>query len=129
LLDDPALDDAAPAMDGDDRDTILRPRYEESTQTIHLGANLVARPVPAAVWEYQQGAYPVVRNYLKERENRSLSLMEFDDFRLMIAAVRLTIERLPALDELLAQVAAGALSGQELGLVPDASGGLEELGE
>ena len=54
MLEHPGMEGRAPAMDGDDQDVIADPRYDETEQAIHLGANLVAGPVPASVWAYQQ---------------------------------------------------------------------------
>jgi hypothetical protein len=73
--------------------------------------------VNADVWAYQQGAYPVVRFFLEAREGRSLSSEEFRDFGLLVGAVRLTLDRLPFVDELLSRLAQTALTVTELGIV------------
>jgi hypothetical protein len=68
------------------------------------------------MWEYQQGAYPVLRFFLEERVGRALDSDEFDQFRYLAAATRLTIERLPEIDQLVAHAVADAFTVDELGL-------------
>lgn len=119
LLEHEGLDRLAPAMDGDDRGIIAVPRYDEATRTIHLGPDLVARAVPQGVWDYQHGAYRVLPGFLGEREGRSLSPEEFEDFRLTAGALARTLEILPEVDRLIPEARAGALSAHELGIGPE----------
>jgi hypothetical protein len=119
LLEHPDVELAGPAMDGDDRAPIESPRYDEDEATLRLAQNLVARDITPGVWAYQQGAYRVVRDYLDARRGRPLSGEEFDEFRKLVAAVRLTLDILPAIDELIGRVADSALTREELALTED----------
>ena len=102
-------------MHGDDRAIVDEPHYDDATQEIRLARNLSAQPISPAAWAYQQGAYPVLRDYLNTRRGRRLSSTEFADFRRLAAAVHLTIARLPLVDELLALAAQNAIARDELG--------------
>jgi Type ISP C-terminal specificity domain/N-6 DNA Methylase len=119
MLEHPGLEAAAPRMDGNDSAVLERPNYEERTQTLHLSANLVARPVSRAAWTYQQGAYPVVREYVDARIGRPLHAEEFDELRRIIAAVSLTGDRLPVVDDLVTRAADAAFTAADLGFRSD----------
>jgi hypothetical protein len=114
LLERPHLAQAGPPLDGDDQAVLSAPSYDEQTSTIKLAPDLVARNVTPDVWRYQQGAYRVVRDYLKEREGRRLTGEEFEDFRRLVGAVRLTLELLPTLDEAVELAFRTALSAEAL---------------
>lgn len=108
LLDDDALQGAAPRMEGNDEAIIGQPRHDAATLELHLGADLVAAPVPAEVWSYQQGSYRVLNDYLEARAGRALTNEEFEEFPRIVAAISQTIGRLAELDELVIQAAASA---------------------
>jgi predicted helicase len=114
LLEHPDVDLAGPALDGDDQATISDPRYDEAEAAIHLAPGLIARDVSPAVWRYQQGAYPLVRNYLEARQGRRLSGREFQEFRRLAGAVRLSLDRLPAIDAVLDQLTETAFPSEEI---------------
>ncbi|MEX2645577.1 MAG: type ISP restriction/modification enzyme [Gaiellaceae bacterium] len=116
LLEHPDLPLAAPPLDGDDRAHIAKPRYEEATHSLYLAPTLVARNITPEAWQYQQGAYPVLRLFLEAREARELSSDEFQEFRLLAGAVRLTLDRLPFVDALIPQLADTAFTASELGI-------------
>jgi hypothetical protein len=102
--------------DGDDQAIISPPAYVVETESLSLADNLVASPITQEMWDYQQGSYPTLRFYLEERRGRPLTSEEFDEFRFLAAVVRLSIERLPRLDELISQVAEDSFTAGELGL-------------
>jgi hypothetical protein len=114
LLERPHLAQAGPPLDGDDQAVLSAPTYDERTSTIKLAPDLVARNVAPEVWRYQQGAYRVVRDYLKEQEGRPLTSDEFEEFRRLAGAVRLTLDLLPALDEAVELALRTALSAEAL---------------
>ena len=68
------------------------------------------------MWVYQQGSYQALRLYLEEREGRALDSQEFDDFRYLAAAIRLTIQCLPKLGALVSEVVSDSFNVEELGL-------------
>jgi len=109
LLEHASLDVLAPALDGDDRAVLAEPRFEPSAEIVHMAPTLRATPIAASSWDYQQGAYPVLRDFLEARTGRSLSPEEFSQFRLLAAAVKLSIGLLETLDDLLPRVAETAL--------------------
>jgi hypothetical protein len=105
-----------PRMDGDDRAVLSAPVFEPETETLRLSETLVATPVTPEMWVYQQGSYPTLRTYIEERQGRALESQEFDDFRQLVAVVRLTIQCLPQLDALVAEAAGDSFAGEDLGL-------------
>jgi len=68
------------------------------------------------MWACQQGGYRVLRDYLDQRRGRPLDSEEFDDFRNLVAVVRLTLDQLPAIDPLVEEAAANSFSAEDLGL-------------
>lgn len=114
LLEHPDLVAAFPVLDGADDAVIENPRYEVSASAIYLAPTLTAQAISPEVWRYQQGAYPIVRNFLQAREGRQLTSDEFVEFRRLVAAVRLTLDRLPRLDESMPSIVATALTADQL---------------
>lgn len=116
LLEHRSLDELLPAMEGDDRAILEAPTYDAEAKSIRLAATLSALSVEPAEWQYQQGAYPVLRDFVDSRRGRTLSREEFDEFRRLVAAVRFTVRLLPRLDEILPGVVANSLTAEDLGL-------------
>jgi hypothetical protein len=114
LLEHPQLMQAAPAMDGNDQAAIAPPRYDEAELALHLAPKLTAKPITPEAWRYQQGSYPVLRDFLDARVGRVLTSEEFNEFRALAAAVQMTLDRLPKIDQLVPAVAASALTAEEL---------------
>lgn len=114
LLEDVHLEQAAPVIDGDDRAELARPIYDETSRTIQIAPNLIARDIAPEMWAYQQGAYRIVRDFLEARVGRRLTSEEFEDFRKLVAAVRLTLQELSAIDELVAHASKDAFRGPDL---------------
>jgi hypothetical protein len=83
---------------------------------VRLANTLVATPVTPAMWSYQQGTYPVLRDFLEQRQGRPLAGEEFDEFRHLAGAVNLTLELLPKLDALLTRAIQTAVRSYDLGL-------------
>ena len=106
----------APRMDGDDRAILSPPTFVPATETLHLSRALTATPINQEMWAYQQGSYQTLRLYLEEREGRALDSREFDDFRYLAAAVRLTVERLPKIDALVSEAVSDSFTVEGLGL-------------
>jgi hypothetical protein len=105
-----------PRMDGDDRAILSAPTFVPATETLYLGDDLTAAPITPEMWAYQQGSYQTLRLYLEERKGRALDRQEFDDFRYLVAAVRLTLEHLPKIDALISEVVSDSFTVEELGL-------------
>lgn len=108
-----------PRMDGDDTAILAAPKFSAETQALHLADTLTARPVTEEMWNYQQGAYRVLRDYLDERQGRGLTSQEFDDFRNLCAVVKLTLDRLPAIDGLMEMAGEDSFTVDDLGLPHD----------
>jgi hypothetical protein len=103
-------------MNGDDLAVIERPMYDETDHAVRLADTLLATPVTPAMWSYQQGTYPVLRDFLEHRQGRALTSDEFDEFRRLTAAVEMTLELLPKLDAMLTPAAETAVRSHDLGL-------------
>lgn len=114
LLEHARLMMSAPAMDGNDQAPIVPPVYDEAEATLRLAPTLTAKPITPEAWRYQQGAYPVLRDFLDARVGRPLTAEEFHDFRRLAAAVQMTLDRLPAIDAVVPAVAASALTSEQL---------------
>jgi predicted helicase len=114
LLEHPQLAQEAPSMDGNDRAAIALPDFDETELTLHLAPTLTAKPIMPEAWRYQQGSYPVLRGFLDARVGRALTSEEFNEFRLLAAAVQMTLDRLPKIDELVPAIALSALTAEEL---------------
>lgn len=114
LLEHAGLSAALPALDGSDDAVIENPRYDETAHRVQLAPTLSALDIAPAAWTYQQGAYPVLRNFLVAREGRRLTSEEFMEFRRLVAAVRLTLDRVAALEDLMPDVAKSAFTAQDL---------------
>ncbi|MBA2461354.1 MAG: hypothetical protein H0V45_06260 [Actinobacteria bacterium] len=114
LLEHPDVAGAMPALDGDDTATIEQPHYVEAEAAVYLAPALVARDIQPAVWRYQQGAYPVLRNSLEARQGRRLTSDEFVEFRRLAGAIHLTLERLVDLEQIMPEVMTTALTADEL---------------
>jgi hypothetical protein len=108
-----------PRMDGDDMAILTPPKFSAETQTLSLADSLKATPVTEEMWNYQQGAYRVLRDYLDEREGRALDSQEFDDFRNLCAIVKLTLDRLPAIDGQMEMAVQDSFTADDLGLPHD----------
>lgn len=114
LLEHPQLLQAAPAMEGNDQAPITNPRYEESEQAIQLAPTLLAKPITPEAWRYQQGSYPILREFLDSRAGQPLTSDEFAEFRRLAAAAQLTLDLLPHIDELAPAVAESAFTSEQL---------------
>jgi hypothetical protein len=115
LLEHPGLGDTMPVLDGNDQSPIENPHFDEIEQPLYLAPNLTATPVTAAAWGYQQGAYRVLRDYLDTRKGQPLTAEEFSEFRLVVSAVTVTLERLGPLDDLVSQAGQDSFTATELG--------------
>lgn len=114
LLDHPDLAKQTLQMDGNDQAELTAPTHDE--ERVCLAPTLMAHPITAAEWAYQQGSYPVLRDYLDQRQGRPLTSREFDTFRRLAAAVRMTLDILPRIDALIPAAAESALTYKEMGL-------------
>lgn len=61
----------------------------------------------------------MLRDYLDQRQGQALDSQEFDEFRNLVAVVRLTLVHLPTIDGLVEQATAGSLTVDDLGLPHD----------
>jgi len=105
-------------MDGDDQAIIDRPVYDGPTETLWLAGNLRSTPISVESWTYQHGSYLVLRDFLERRQGRMLTSNEFHEFRLLSAAVEMTLELLPKVDAAMRAVVetGSVLTAEELRL-------------
>lgn len=92
---------------GPDGTRVMRgyPRYEESSQLIHLGPDTRIGPFEASAWELRVGGYPVLAKWLagraasRGREGYALTAEQWRRFASVAAAVEQTVLRKRQLDE------------------------------
>jgi len=99
----------------------LPPEWGSSTGDLWLNDRTCLAHVPAAVWEYELGGYPVVKKWLGYRDEgrrpgRGLSLSELDWLREMIHRIAALLLLRPSLDGAYEESIADPFSAEELGL-------------
>jgi predicted helicase len=73
--------------------------YVEEGQKVFINKEQFFEGVSKKVWEYQIGAYQVMKKYLKDRKGRKLSLDEINHYMKVAKAIRLTIELQQKIDD------------------------------
>jgi len=99
----------------------LPPEWGSSTGDLWLNDRICLAHVPAAVWEYELGGYPVVKKWLGYRDvgrrpGRGLSLSELDWLREMIHRIAALLLLQPSLDGAYEEAISDPFSAVELGL-------------
>jgi hypothetical protein len=104
-----------------DGDEPQHPEWGATTGDLYINPNVYFRNVPAAVWDYELGGYPVLKKWLGYRqasrgEQKALTLEERRHFRSMIQrlAAVLTLEQ--QANKLYEAAAAAAFTAEVLGV-------------
>ncbi len=95
LLRSPELDPPLARFEGAGDSRVAKskaPRYDAAAERVYINATQYFAPVPAAVWEYQVGGYQVCHKWLKDRQERQLSLEEIRTYCRVVTALARTIE-------------------------------------
>lgn len=74
-------------------------RYDPEAQRVYINDGQHFTPVPQHIWEYRIGAYQVCEKWLKDRQERTLSLNEIQTYQRVLTALHRTIEVQQRLDE------------------------------
>ena len=95
------------------------PAWGEFTADLYINDEIFFRHVPARVWSYELGGYPVLKKWLgyrdaRRRAGRSLSLEEKDHFRGMVQRIAAILVLQDTLSALYQQCSADAFSALDL---------------
>jgi predicted helicase len=66
--------------------------YDAGAQRVYINPTQYFAPVPAAAWQYQIGGYQVCQKWLKDRQERQLSLEEVRAYCRIVTALARTVE-------------------------------------
>ncbi len=86
-------------FEGEGDGVVGKPRHEDDN--VWINATQHFTNVPAAVWEYEIGAYQVCEKWLKDRKNEMLSHAEVRQYRSILVAVAETLRVMAEIDEVL----------------------------
>lgn len=97
------------------------PEWGAETGDLHINDDVFLSNVPAAVWTFALGGYPVLKKWLGYRQanrrgDRPLTLAELRHLRSIIQRLAALVAFHPRLDELYQAAAADAFTAEELGL-------------
>lgn len=103
LLDASELDPPMARFEGQGDNRIGRGkrgvRYDPDAQRVYINDVQHFAPVPQHVWEYHIGAYQVCEKWLKDRQERTLSLDEIQTYQRILTALDRTVEVQRRLDQ------------------------------
>jgi hypothetical protein len=96
-------------------------RESESVGHLFINADVYFAHIPAAVWAYELGGYPVLKKWLgyrqaSRRDGKPLTLAEATHFRSMVQRLAALLTLHPHLDELYVRAVADAFTAEELGV-------------
>jgi hypothetical protein len=96
-------------------------RRDDGVGDVHINESTYFSGVPAGVWHYEIGGYPVLKKWIGNRHaerlgGRALTLVEVDHFRSMIQRIATLIRLWPSLDAMAERVTGDAFTAVELGL-------------
>lgn len=96
-------------------------RESESVGDLFINADVYFAHIPAAVWAYELGGYPVLKKWLgyrqaSRRDGKPLTLAEASHFRSMVQRIAALLSLHPQLDELYVRAVADAFTAEELGV-------------
>ncbi len=102
-------------------DEVAFPAWGTTTGDLYLNRSVYVADVPAGVWRYELGGYPVLKKWLgyrqaSRRARQPLSLAEMRHFRSMIQRLAALLVIHERLDETYSSVAEDAFTAEELGL-------------
>ncbi|MDI6871907.1 MAG: N-6 DNA methylase [Bacillota bacterium] len=101
ILKSSLLDSPLAQFEGQGDNRVLEDlRYESPTERIYVNQTQYFAPVAPEVWEYQIGGYQVCKKWLKDRQERVLSLDELRTFCRTITALAHTIRLQGEIDDL-----------------------------
>ena len=95
--------------------------WDLETGDLFINDNVYFRNVPAGVWRYELGGYPLLKKWLgyrkaSRRDGRPLTLSEASWFRLIVQRIAALLALHPELDALYQEAASDAWTAEGLGL-------------
>jgi len=75
-------------------------RYEPEEERVYVNKTQYFEPVPLQLWEYQIGGYQVLAKWLKDRQDRRLTLDEIKTYCRVVTAIQRTIALQEEIDAL-----------------------------
>jgi len=66
-------------------------QYEPKEDRVYINKTQYFEPVPLELWEYQIGGYQVLEKWLKDRQQRQLTLEEIKTYCRIVTAIQRTI--------------------------------------
>jgi hypothetical protein len=79
-------------------------RYDPAAERVYINTGQYFAPVPPAVWHYQVGGYQVCHKWLKDRQERQISLDEIRTYCRIVSALGRTIAIQTEIDTLYGSV-------------------------
>ncbi|MBF0538527.1 MAG: N-6 DNA methylase [Nitrospirae bacterium] len=92
LLKAPELVPTIARFQGDGDNKVLKLRYDNTQQHLHINVTQYFEGLSNDVWQYQIGGYQVCEKWLKDRKERTLSLEEIKCYCQIITAIQKTIK-------------------------------------
>ena len=84
-------------------------RYDSKEQRLHINGTQYFEPVPIELWEHPIGGYQVLAKWLKDRNNRQLTMEEIKTFCRVVTAIKQTIALQEEIDALYAAAEEGVI--------------------
>jgi predicted helicase len=94
-------------LNGSGSSIIARPIFDRASQHVIVGAGLFLTNVSDEVWTYKIGQYYVLERYLEDRVGRVLSASDTTELLRITTALSMTIQVMPALNDLVRQCITG----------------------
>ena len=77
---------------------VEKPAYDAQRERLHINKAQYFAPVPQDVWEFHIDGYQVLKQYLKSRKGRTLSLDEIENIQNVVNVLRFTIDQMQRID-------------------------------
>lgn len=79
-------------------------KYSEDEGRVYINDEEYFGNITLEMWEYTIGAYSVLDKWLKEREDKILSMAEIETFRKIAMAIKKTLSIYPKIDEVFEEI-------------------------
>ena len=77
---------------GKGNDTVITPDWHPTGRRIVINATQFFADVPLEVWGFTIGGYQVLRQYLKARKGRALTISEIENVEQVVVVLAFTID-------------------------------------
>lgn len=100
LLKAKLLDNPIVRFQGEGDNSIGKPTYNEASSRVYINQRQHFEGISLQIWNYQIGGYQVMRQWLKDRIGRTLSLDDIKQYCRVATSISRTIELQITIDEL-----------------------------